>query len=314
VEFQAESLGNNLPFGAVIRNLDEAAIQSPQVRQALYDLWIDKGLLAFRGTKGDRATQVELSRIFGELEPHPVEIHRLPDFPELTRLHYDPDEGSIIVVDGEARGGYIPWHSDLVYVDRINRGGLLRPVTIPTSGGFTGFIDQIYLYDTLPADLKRRIEGRSIIYHTDGFAFHRKRFGKPVETLRAIESNRRNYDALMAYPRVAHPIVFEQAETGRKVLNVSPMFTQAIEGMDPVESDALCAEIVAHCEDESRAYFHDWQPGDMVLWDNWRMIHCAYGVPLDQHRTVERTTIKGDYALGRIISGVAVDEENLVDI
>jgi taurine dioxygenase len=92
------------------------------------------------------------------------------------------------------------------------------------------------------------------------------------------------------------------------------MFAQAIEGMDNEDGEALLARIVAHCEDESRAYFHDWKPGDMVLWDNWRMIHCAYGVPLDQHRTVERTTIKGDYALGRIVRGAAVAKEALVDI
>jgi taurine dioxygenase len=37
----------------------------------------------------------------------------------------------------------------------------------------------------------------------------------------------------------------------------------------------------------------------MVLWDNWRMLHCAQGVPPGEERRMRRTTIAGDYALGR---------------
>jgi taurine dioxygenase len=37
----------------------------------------------------------------------------------------------------------------------------------------------------------------------------------------------------------------------------------------------------------------------MVLWDNWRMLHCANGMPAGQRRHMRRTTIAGDYGLGR---------------
>ena len=43
----------------------------------------------------------------------------------------------------------------------------------------------------------------------------------------------------------------------------------------------------------------DWQQDDMVLWDNWRMLHSARGVPPGEARKMRRTTIAGDYALGR---------------
>jgi hypothetical protein len=38
---------------------------------------------------------------------------------------------------------------------------------------------------------------------------------------------------------------------------------------------------------------------DMVLWDKWRMLHCANGMPAGQRRHMRRTTIAGDYGLGR---------------
>jgi taurine dioxygenase len=37
----------------------------------------------------------------------------------------------------------------------------------------------------------------------------------------------------------------------------------------------------------------------MVLWDNWRLLHCACGTPVGMRREMRRTTIHGDYKLGR---------------
>jgi taurine dioxygenase len=300
-------------FGALVRDLARTEIDDPRIRKDLYELWIDKGLLVFRGTDGERETQLELSRVFGEFELHPVRTARLAEAPELTPLHYDPDSGFIVVVDGETRGAYLPWHSDLIYVDRINRGGLLRPVRVPSRGGYTGFIDQIDLYEKLPADLKGRIDGLNVVYHAD-FDMELKKFGKKVRVKRYLQESASRHAAVAKYPCVVHPMVFVQQETGRKVLNVSPWFALAIEGMEGAEGDALLARIVDHCEDDRNAYYHRWQPGDMVLWDNWRMLHCSYGVPLDETRSLERTTIRGDYRLGRIVGGTAISEEQRVDV
>lgn len=52
----------------------------------------------------------------------------------------------------------------------------------------------------------------------------------------------------------------------------------------------------------------------MVLWDNWRMLHCCYGVPLEQERTLERTTIAGDYLLGRVLGDAPITDEQRVDV
>ena len=108
------------------------------------------------------------------------------------------------------------------------------------------------------------------------------------------------------YPRVIHPMVFTQAETGRKVLNVSPAFAEGIFELGGLDGDNLLREVISHCTDPATAYFHQWREDDMVLWDNWRVLHCATGVPPEQTRVMQRTTIKGDYALGRKLDGVAV--------
>ena len=43
------------------------------------------------------------------------------------------------------------------------------------------------------------------------------------------------------------------------------------------------------------------QADDAIVWDNWRVIHGATGVPFDVERLAQRTTIVGDYKLGRYL-------------
>jgi taurine dioxygenase len=87
------------------------------------------------------------------------------------------------------------------------------------------------------------------------------------------------------------------------VLNVSPWFSLGIYELGGPEGEALLREVVGCCLDEANAYFHDWRMGDMMLWDNWRTLHCCTGVPADETRVMQRTTIAGDYALGRRLDG-----------
>jgi taurine dioxygenase len=257
--------------------------------------------MVFRGFSGP-ANQVALSNCFGACQGHPVKPTDVPrEYPELVNVRYDPDDADVYEVDGREVGGWLPWHFDLVYMDKVNHGGILRPMTVPSEGGQTGFIDKIALYAILPDRLKTRIEGLSVLYKLDLDADHQK-FGRRA-SVRLIRHSRNISEIIArqdAFPRVAHPLVYTQAETGRGVLNFSPWFATGVLDLDDDEGAALLDDLAAHCGDESRAYFHDWRHDDMVLWDNWRMLHCAAGVPRGSRRWLQRTTIAGDYALGKL--------------
>ena len=65
--------------------------------------------------------------------------------------------------------------------------------------------------------------------------------------------------------------------------------------------DALLEGLVAHATDPRFAYIHDWERDDMVLWDNWRTMHSALGTPPGCNRVVQRTTLRGERATGRLL-------------
>ena len=287
-------------FGAVVTGMTPEMIDDPAIRKSLFDLWVDKGVIVFKGMTG-LDTQLRLSEIYGEPAEHPllVGVEQKRTHHVIADIEYDKEDGDLYVVDGEVRGGYLPWHFDLAYVDKINHGGILRPHILPNRGGETGFIDQITAYADLPEELKARIEGLNVIYayQTDA---SKAKFGDRPESCLRIQSRALR---AMAHPsvqrRTIHPLVYTQRETGRKVLNISPWHAQGIEGMENAEGDALLREVIDYSIKPERAYFHKWEQDDMVLWDNWRIMHMACGVPEGEERKMGRTTIAGDYGVGR---------------
>ena len=72
-------------------------------------------------------------------------------------------------------------------------------------------------------------------------------------------------------------------------------------GMDRTEGDPILEALVKHTLDGRFTYLHDWEEGDMVLWDNWRTMHTAWGSPPGHDRVVHRTTIKGGHQTGRLL-------------
>jgi taurine dioxygenase len=304
--FIVAPLAPGLPFGAVVRDLALASLQDAEIREALRDLWLREGVVVFHDFEGQEA-QLALSRCFGALISHPTRETRA-QHPELMTVRYKPETGWLMDVDGEERGVWLPWHSDLIYMDRINHGGILRPIVVPDRLGETGFIDKIHAYASLSEALKRRIEGLCVIYKYDLNPEH-QRFGRQ----HAVQVTRFSPDVLSVqnrlddFPRVLHPMVYFQSETGRPVLNVSPWFAVGIHGMENAEGDALLEEICQHIIHDRFAYFHKWRLGEMVLWDNWRVLHSASGCPADQERWMERTTIEGDYGHGRMEAGAQRD-------
>lgn len=300
-------------FGAEILGVDLSRPLDEATRQAVRDAWIDAGILLFRGQDQDDAAQMQLSSIFGEMEPAATANLNDPVNKFMMTLSYDPANPTarpapFYKVDGIDRAGWLGWHWDQSFMPTIVRGAVLR-MTIPaTTMGETGFSDAIAAYERLPADMRTRIENLEVVYEFNpDFCSDQFGFPKDIHRLEMNVKGSGTYD----FPPVVHPLVITQRETGRKVLKLSPMHARYILGMDKAESDALLTSLAEHLGDPRFAYFHTWQKNDMVVWDNWRVVHSAAGVPLDVERSARRTTISGDYKVGRYLDS-ALDRDRQV--
>jgi taurine dioxygenase len=298
------------PFGAEVIGLDlgDPSALDPTVRDKLLAAWVEHGILLFRNTLHSEDAHLRLSRVFGD--PQPSAVSKINDAanPYLMTLNQTPGDASketftLFEIDGQRRTGWLGWHWDQSFTAEIVRGALLRMIKPAKIDGRTGFIDAAAAYDRLTAAMQHRIDGLEVVYHFTA-AQEQNRFGSP-RGLRVAQRNPKAEAALAQYrrdfPPVVHPLVITQHETGRKVLKLSPMHAQRILGMDQAESDALLHELADHLVDPRFAYFHTWQTDDGIVWDNWRTIHSATGVPFDVERLAQRTTLVGDYKLGRFL-------------
>jgi taurine dioxygenase len=152
-------------------------------QKALQDAFMLAGILLFRCAATGPEAHLSLSRCFGQLQRHPVRENWADGYPELVDISYRPLlEGDSTValyeVDGKRRGGWLPWHSDLRYMSKINRGEILRSIKLPREGGQTGFVDQIAAYAMLPERLRQRIDRLHVVYQLRS-DFTQEKFGKP---------------------------------------------------------------------------------------------------------------------------------------
>lgn len=291
-------------FGARIDGLDLSRPIDDDTAAAVRAAWVEHGILLFRDPAADDDSQMRLSRLFGEMEPAATAELNDPTNRFMMTLAYDPaDTGPRFQqhynIAGIDRAGWLGWHWDQSFMPTIVRGAVLRMVQPAAEMGQTGFIDAVGAWDRLPDPLKARIEGLEVVYAFNP-DFASGQFGFP-EDIRALPRERSTKESGFDFPPVVHPMVITQQETGRKVLKLSPMHARYVLGMERAESDALLREVAAHLVDPAHAYFHHWQANDMLVWDNWRVIHSATGVPLHCRRMARRTTIMGDYKVGRYL-------------
>jgi alpha-ketoglutarate-dependent taurine dioxygenase len=99
---------------------------------------------------------------------------------------------------------------------------------------------------------------------------------------------------LAALEPVVHPVVRTHPETGAKVLFVNPGFTSHIVELERPESDALLSFLYAHSVRPEFVVRYHWSQGDLGFWDNRATQHSVVGDFGDQHRVIQRVTIKGD--------------------
>jgi taurine dioxygenase len=302
-ELHMSPLDEKLPFGIRIRGVTRGQLAEETLRHRINDLFVKHGMIIFEDVEQSDAMQLAISACFGPLKDHPVKsISRVDGdrLPGVIEIRSEPGKG-IVEVNGKRLSHWLPWHFDHCYNDELNRAGVLRPVQRTEEGGVTGFLDGVALYNLFPERLLAQIEGRDIIYTLAG-QFDDLKFGRPAQYAmiepKPLPPGFKEQSAAM--PRAIHPAVWTRP-SGEKCLHVSPYMADGILGLETPEGNALLEDVcqtINHLAPQC-AFHHKWSDGEMAIWDNLRMLHCVSGCAPELTRLMFRTTIAGDYGLGR---------------
>jgi taurine dioxygenase len=230
------------PFGAEATGIRIADLEDREIVD-LKEVLADRGFVIFRKQSASDADFVAFLARLGALT---FTIGETP-------VSQQPDL-NIVSNIGRTRPPRSVFHTDTSYVAQPPAFTGLRAVTVPVPDGGTFFFSDQYLaYETLPSSVKQQLADAQVLHVVSGL------------TLAAdVESH------------CWHPLFKRHPISGRLALFLStPERCQAISGIPPAAAGRIVRLLYQHSIRHYRLYCHQWQPEDILVWDNRCTMHRA---------------------------------------
>jgi len=175
------------------------------------------------------------------------------------------------------------WHIDGITIDQpLPKATLLTARKLSVTGGQTEFSSTYAAYENLPDEEKKALEGLQVIHQLE--TSMRPLFLDPGDE--RLERWRR-MATVMTYPLVwTH-------KSGRKSL-VLGTHADRVVGMPVADGRSLLTRLQEWAAQPAFTYRHQWQLGDLVMWDNCGAMHRVVPYDAKSGRTMHRTTILGE--------------------
>jgi len=262
-------------FGLEIQGMD-LAHPSGEDMEYVRRLWQDHPLLLVRRQLLTERQLMDFSAAFGKLEQVVRKDIHSRYHPEVTIISNLRDE------EGQTLGGLasydLRWHTDQSYRTRPATGAILYGLEVPEAQGDTWWANTALAHAALPAEVQEELENCQ-----GQFAYQLYK--------EDIEDDATRGEIRQLTPDAVHPCVLTHPLTGGKSLYIDPTQTFALDGLPEARSAALLKEIKAHLVREEFTYKHQWQMGDVMLWDNARLLHRRDPFDGRLPRLMKRTTI-----------------------
>lgn len=267
--------------GAEVRGVDLAALD-PVTVATLQQAVLEHLVVVVRGQPISDPQLLALGKSFGELEPPGMSIIGKPyidAYPDILVI-------SNLMANGQPMGnlgaGEAIWHTDMSYRPNPCTIAILHALEVPPSGGNTYFANQYMAYETLPADLKAKLDGVELIHD---------------ETYNSGGQLRKGFKEITdprAAPGAHHKVFRTHPQTGRKALYLGRRRNAYIIGMSLEESESLLDRLWAHASRPEFVWHNEWQVGDTLIWDNRCLIHRRDSFDDSQRRMMHRVQIRGE--------------------
>ena len=262
--------------GAEVVGLEpDQLLQDDSLPEAVMEALEDNGVLVFRELDIDDDTQVAFSQKLddvGKSEPAKA--------PAIYIVSLDPQKSHT----AEYTKGTFHWHIDGAQDDVPNKATVLSAIQVAATGGETEFASTYAAFDMLDPDEQEQALSTRVVHSLA--ATQRLTYPDPTPEQEAQWAR---------VPDKVHPLVWTH-RTGRRSLVIGATASH-LEGMDVDEGRALLASLDERATAPERVYRHEWQVGDLVIWDNRGVMHRVCPYDASSAREMHRTTIAGDEAI-----------------
>ena len=263
-------------LGAVVTDIRLADLSDEAWRE-IEQAFHEHAVLVFPGQHLTREEQVAFARRFGEIEV------LFPGYDAVPISTVDGD-GQVMAPDHPVMQivrGNQGWHTDSTYMPVSAKASVLSAQVVPAKGGQTEWADMRAAYEDLDEPTRARVSSLGA-HHSIAYSQTKAGFDSGV-----------GYG--MDVPPQLRPLVKVHPDTGRPALFIG-RHAHAIPGLDAADSEALLDELLTFACRPPRVHRHEWQPGDVVVWDNRCVLHRACEWDLAEPRVMRHTRVAGDPA------------------
>ena len=268
-------------LGATVTGVDLAAMDD-DAWACVRDAFHEHGMLVFPGQHLSEAAQIAFARRFGS-----IELLRDDPAHEAVSIGNAAEDGATVGPDDnlyKTLRGNEGWHTDSSYMPLAAKASVLSAQVVPSWGGETEWADMRAAWDALDGAAKERVAGLSA-YHS--LYQSQAKIGYEIETGAGYGYHTRGAPL--------RPLVKTHPVTGRKSLFIG-RHAFRIPGMEDGEAQALLDDLVDAACRPPRTLRHEWQPGDVVIWDNRCVLHRARPYDFSEIRVLRHTRVAGDQA------------------
>src|ERR1051325_4604812 len=241
-----------LHIGAEIRGVVLTRPLPPEQLKAARDAFLKWKVVFFRDQHLDHTQHVAMARQFGEPTIGHAVFGHVDGHPEIYSVakHRTANEKyeAMMVTP------WFGWHTDVTAAVNPPMASILRGVTIPPYGGDTFWTNLVAAYTGLSEPMRRFVDG---LRGSPGYA--------PRENPKAgSEYNERIKRRTLVSE---HPLVTVHAETGERVLYVSPSYVKSIVGLKPRESQKILEILWEHVTRPEYTVRFKWNEGAIASRD-----------------------------------------------
>ena len=267
-------------FGVELHDIDLKQTTPDHLYPEIRAAFEEHSLLLIRGQDWNDDDILRFGRLFGQIENRTDG----PDF--VSRVSNVLPDGSVMQPDAQRlkdlRANML-WHTDSTFLPVPSLANIITSEIVPTEGGTTELVSTRAGLKRLPDDLKAALKGaikhsyshsRSKIDADLAKAEHIAKWN--VETWRGIWTNPTN---------------------GEDAVYIAS-HSCGIVGMDDDAAQKIIDDIVAHLTTEDAVYAHQWQVGDVLIWDERATLHRGTPWPFEQARSLASVCISASDADG----------------
>lgn len=268
------------------KQIDDIDISKPlytQQKKLIEEALYTHKVIVFKNQKLNDQTQKNFLFNFGE--PF-VMNHDTPT------LGSDSTNDCLIVVGNQASEYKNPYlgfqevlpHSDHQWLEKPSSVSALHAIKIEENSSPTIWYDMQTAYELLDEKIKVEIQNIKIITYNP--------FYRPFGSV-SSKYVKREFDIPPGEIN-PHPLVRTHPVTGKKILYMNLAYEIEFENMDYSNGIELYKTLQNHINSLTNIYTHNWEVGDVVVWDNRATIHYRPHFNEKIKRVLKRVSLSGE--------------------